>query len=99
MLCKSILIALMLTPAAGFNAAQGENEAQNSNTESGANPIRKVVTMLQMMTNKIEAEQKKEQALYDKFMCYCETADGDLSKAIEDANVKIPQLESDIKKQ
>merc|ERR1719310_1468109 len=47
--------------------------------------------------NKIEAEQKKEQALYDKFMCYCETADTDLSKAIEEANTKIPQLESDIK--
>merc|ERR1719352_1985023 len=49
------------------------------------------------MINKIEAEQKKEQALYDKFMCYCETADGELAKAIEEANVKIPQLESDIK--
>merc|ERR1719310_1914594 len=47
--------------------------------------------------NKIEAEQKKEQALYDKFMCYCETSDGDLSKGIEEANTKIPQLESDIK--
>merc|ERR1719324_1034287 len=47
--------------------------------------------------NKIEAEQKKEQALYDKFMCYCETGDADLSKAIEEANTKIPQLESDIK--
>merc|ERR1719387_2506407 len=47
--------------------------------------------------NKIEAEQKKEQALYDKFMCYCETGDKDLSSAIEEANTKIPQLESDIK--
>merc|ERR1719335_807073 len=47
--------------------------------------------------NKIEAEQKKEQALYDKFMCYCETGDADLSKATEEANTKIPLLESDIK--
>merc|ERR1740138_1127790 len=46
---------------------------------------------------KIEAEGKKEQELYDKFMCYCKTADENLSKAIEDANTKIPQLESDIK--
>jgi chromosome segregation ATPase len=50
-----------------------------------------------MMMKKIEAEGKKEQALYDKFMCYCKTADEELSKAIEDANTKIPQLESDIK--
>jgi septal ring factor EnvC (AmiA/AmiB activator) len=97
MLRQITVIALMLTPAAGLNAAQGETEVQSSNAASGANPIRKVVTMLQMMTNKIEAEQKKEKALYDKFMCYCETSDGELSKTIEDANVKIPQLESDIK--
>jgi len=50
-----------------------------------------------MMTNKIEAEAKKEKALYDKFMCYCETADTDLGSSIEQANTKIPQLESDIK--
>merc|ERR1719456_1437112 len=87
----------MFVPAAALNAAQGEAQAQSANQASMANPIRKVVTMLQMMTNKIEAEQKKEQALYDKFMCYCETADGELAKAIEEANVKIPQLESDIK--
>merc|ERR1719159_170466 len=50
-----------------------------------------------MMINKIEAEQKKEKALYDKFMCYCATADTDLASSIEEANTKIPQLESDIK--
>merc|ERR1719456_607486 len=62
-----------------------------------ANPIRKVVTMLQMMIKKIEAEGVKEKELYDKFMCYCATADSTLGKSIEDANTKIPQLESDIK--
>merc|ERR1719313_3208953 len=53
--------------------------------------------MLQMMMKKIEAEAKKEEELYDKFMCYCKTADEELAKSIEDANTKIPQLESDIK--
>jgi len=94
---RCILIVLMLTPAACLDAAQGETQAETSNAASGANPVRKVVTMLQMMTNKIEAEAKKEKVLYDKFMCYCETGAGELNKAIEDANVKIPQLESDIK--
>merc|ERR1719313_1921378 len=47
--------------------------------------------------NKIEAEGKKEQELYDKFMCYCQTGEETLSKAITDAETKIPQLESDIK--
>merc|ERR1719213_1512662 len=50
-----------------------------------------------MMMKKIEAEKEKEQELYDKFMCYCNTADETLGKSIQDADTKIPQLESDIK--
>merc|ERR1719375_672089 len=88
---RLVLLSLFFVNAAGL--ASGEA----SNSEAGANPIRKVVTMLQMMMKKIEAEAKKEQELYDKFMCYCKTADETLSKAIEEANTKIPQLESDIK--
>merc|ERR1719390_107854 len=41
----------------------------------------------------LTAEQKE---LYDKFMCYCNTADATLGKSIEDANTKIPQLEEDL---
>merc|ERR1719428_813206 len=52
------------------------------------NPIRKVVTMLQMMQNKVTEEGKKAEELYDKYMCYCSTAD---------AETKIPMLESEIK--
>jgi len=71
--------------------------AQAVEMEAAANPIRKVVTMLQMMVKKVEAEGKAEQELFDKYMCYCKTSDGELSKAIEDAQTKIPQLESEIK--
>jgi chromosome segregation ATPase len=49
------------------------------------------------MTNKIEAEGKKEEALFEKFMCYCDTGVADLEKAIAAAETKIPQLENDIK--
>jgi len=62
-----------------------------------ANPIRRVVTMLQMMTNKIEAEGKKNEELFEKFMCYCKNGRGDLQQAIDDAEDKIPKLESGIK--
>merc|ERR1719331_1843677 len=62
-----------------------------------ANPIRKVVTMMQMMQNKITAEGKKEEELMEKFLCYCATSSDTLAKSIEDAKTKIPQLESDIK--
>merc|ERR1719446_1693782 len=53
--------------------------------------------MLQNMEKNIQAEGKKEQALFDKYMCYCQNAGGDLSKSIADADTKIPQLGADIK--
>merc|ERR1719359_104478 len=62
-----------------------------------ANPIRRVVTMLQMMQKKIEAEGKTAEELYEKFMCYCTTTEASLAASIEDAETRIPQLESDIK--
>jgi len=61
------------------------------------NPIRKVVTMLQMMNNKVEADGKKAEAIYDKFMCYCANAEELLGGAITAAENKIPQLEAGIK--
>ena len=66
-------------------------------TRLSVNPIRRVVTMLQMMQNKIEAEGKKEEELFDKFMCYCTTGRAQLEKSVDDAETKIPKLASDIK--
>jgi chromosome segregation ATPase len=60
------------------------------------NPIRKVVTMLQMMQNKVAAEGKKKEEIFDKFMCYCDNADELLGGAIKEAENKIPQLEAAI---
>jgi len=62
-----------------------------------ANPIRKVVTMLQNMQTKISAEGEKKKAAFDKYVCYCENADSTLGQAISDAQTKIPQVESAIK--
>jgi len=70
---------------------------QASDDGNTANPIRKVVNMLQAMEKKVTAEGEKGQALYDKFMCYCKNGGGDLSKAIGDADTKVPQLGADIK--
>jgi len=62
-----------------------------------ANPIRKVVTMLQSMQAKVEEEGEKEKALFDKYMCYCKTAGGDLSASIADAGSSISELGNKIK--
>jgi len=53
--------------------------------------------MLQMMQNKVTAEGKKEQVLFDKFMCYCNTGVDDLKASIQAADTKIPQVESALK--
>eukprot|EP00397_Hematodinium_sp_SG-2012_P024150 GEMP01025142.1.p1 GENE.GEMP01025142.1~~GEMP01025142.1.p1 ORF type:complete len:696 (+),score=184.40 GEMP01025142.1:109-2196(+) len=61
-----------------------------------ANPIRKVVNMLQNMQKKVTEESEKEANLYDKFVCYCKANTGDLTKAVAEAQGKIAQLESQI---
>merc|ERR1719456_2077839 len=61
-----------------------------------ANPVRKVVTMLQSMQKKVTAEGEKEVELFEKFMCYCKNSDGALAKSIADAEEKIGQVTADI---
>jgi hypothetical protein len=61
-----------------------------------ANPIRKVVTMLQTMQKKVEEEGEKEEELYEKFACYCKTGKGDLAASIAAAEAKGPAVTSDI---
>merc|ERR1719183_1194271 len=52
--------------------------------------------MLQMMEKKVTAEGEKEEEMFKKFMCYCKNSGGDLQKGIDDANVKVPELQSAI---
>merc|ERR1712008_258086 len=56
-----------------------------------ANPIRKVVTMLQSMQTKVQEEGEKELALYEKYMCYCKNAGGDLQASIASAGDSISE--------
>jgi len=80
------LAALLVDPSNGLRAV-GEEQA---------NPIRKVVTLLQTMANKVEKEGDKEKELYEKFMCYCKTGGNDLSVAISESSASVPAVQSDI---
>jgi chromosome segregation ATPase len=62
-----------------------------------ANPIRKVVTLLQKMEKDVTEEGEKETELYDKFMCWCKTGSGGLEGSIEAGETKITELGSSIK--
>merc|ERR1719482_1669418 len=63
----------------------------------GANPIRKVVTLMQDMQKEIEAEGAKDKELFDKFMCFCTGNTGDLEKKIADGQAKITDSEGKLK--
>jgi len=64
---------------------------------TGANPIRKVVTLMQNMQKEIEAEGAKEKELFDKFMCYCSGGTDSLKKAIADAQAQAEELTAKLK--
>jgi len=78
--------ALFLVLAVGASCAQAASLE--------ANPIRKIVTLMQDMQKEIEAEGEKEKVLYDNFMCFCETGEADLTKTAEGANAKISETSS-----
>jgi len=64
--------------------------------ETGANPVRKVVNLLQAMQKKVGAEGERAEELYEKFMCYCKNSGSDLQGSISAAEEKIPQLTASI---
>jgi len=81
--------------AGSLLASQGAT-VDDASARAAANPVRKVVTMLQMMQKKVEAEGEKEKDLYEKFMCYCNTSGGGLVASVAAAETKSPQVSSDI---
>merc|ERR1719411_390389 len=72
-------------------------EQQHQAAQVSANPIRKVVTMLQTMAKKVTEEGEKADELYKKFMCYCKKSRGSLAASISAAEAKIPELKAKIK--
>merc|ERR1719265_1556611 len=70
--------------------------ASASQESASANPIRKVVTMLQNVEKKVEAEGVKEEAMFKKFLCYCSTSGGALKESIDGSTAKVPEVQSDI---
>jgi len=77
---------LLLSLAVAADAAEREASM------AAANPIRKVVTMLQALNAKVESEGEKERELHEKYMCYCKGAGGTLAKSIADAQTRAPEL-------
>jgi len=71
--------------------------ALGSEERVGANPIRRVVNLLQAMQTKVEEEGEKEAELYEKFVCYCKNNKESLKASIVEAANRITQLETQVK--
>jgi len=61
-----------------------------------ANPIRRVVSMLQSMQKKVEKESEEEEALFAKFECSCETSTKELTASVADEKQQIDDLSTAI---
>jgi hypothetical protein len=83
----ALILALMMSSASAVDESKGQ---------VAANPIRRVVNLLQDMQKKVEAEGKKEKELFEKFMCYCKNGATELEAAVSAAGNKVPKLESSL---
>merc|ERR1712226_1478781 len=92
MISMKLLIVLVASAPVAANAVR-----LGVSATAAANPIRKVVTMLQNMQKQVEEEGVREKELYEKYMCWCKTSGGDLEKEIEAAKAKIAELGPAIK--
>jgi len=61
-----------------------------------ANPIRRLVTMMQKMEKKVIAEGEAQEKAFNKYMCYCKSSTAALSASIAAGEEKVPQIESQI---
>jgi len=55
-------------------------------------PVEKIVSLLEDLQTKIEADGAAEQKMYDKYSCWCETTTQRKSTAIEDATNELRRL-------
>jgi len=92
------MVSMMLFVAcfAGAHAA-GVATAALEQQDMTANPIRKVVSLLQGIAKKIESEGESSQKLYDKYMCYCKKQRVVSAAALAGSTGKDPQTVSSIK--
>jgi len=77
-------------------SAAAVEAAEKQALDAQANPIRRVVNLLQGLSRKITTEGEREAKLYQEAMCYCKTNRADLAKAIVANDDKVPQIQSEL---
>jgi len=90
------LAAVLFGAAGAVSSEQRVASRLKTATRSHANPIRRVVDLLQKMQKQVADEGKAEQDLYDKFVCYCTTGTGQLESSISSGEEKIEKVKSSL---
>jgi len=90
-----VLLGSVTTDAASLRAKVTVT-ASTAVEASRVSPSRRVINMLMMMQKKVETQSRKDDAMYDKFMCYCTTNKDKNKEQIALYSDRIPQLESSI---
>lgn len=89
------VVALMLLAGPGLGTSTSEQGAVVFRAGK-ANPVAKVVELLQELEAKIEADGKTEAGVYDKFACWCEETTAKKANAIEQAKADIADMEKKV---
>jgi hypothetical protein len=80
------IVAALIGTAAALRAAE----------TTDASPIAKVVKLMTEMKTSLESEAKQDAEMYEKMECWCKTNKGQKTKAVEEAEKKIADLEAAI---
>merc|ERR1719420_2659273 len=64
--------------------------------ETEANPMRRIITMLQDMSKEVEREGEAEKEIFEKALCACEGGEKELDKTIVDSQAAIEEYTSKV---
>merc|ERR1719265_2354926 len=105
-----IVFCLAFPISAAFHAGQNLNRLESDDQDrlhtkqtleqlATANPMRKIISMLQDMQKELEREAENEAAIFEKAMCACEGGGKELSDVIAESSASIDSLSAKVKEE
>eukprot|EP00931_Biecheleriopsis_adriatica_P078306 TRINITY_DN51768_c0_g1_i1.p1 TRINITY_DN51768_c0_g1~~TRINITY_DN51768_c0_g1_i1.p1 ORF type:complete len:704 (+),score=267.43 TRINITY_DN51768_c0_g1_i1:48-2114(+) len=91
-----VAVASMAFFVALLSLAAARKSGDESDFRAAANPIRKVVNLMEKMSEKIEKQEDEEKELYEKFMCHCKSELADFEKGKDAFEAEVPKLQAEI---
>merc|ERR1719379_592606 len=91
------LVMIFMAMAASASASTSASVlSRDQDLSLKERPVAKVVRMLKGMAEELNKEMEDDKAVYELLTCWCETNEKEKTKAIEEGEAKIAQLEADL---